>query len=380
MPWYKRIAGFFLLLGALLLTPYLAVPYYHFDESPRPFRGSTWYNPFTADTLIWYLANFHIHSRTWAGLTRGYQEAPVIRKVYDSLGYAWIGISDYQSINPRSPVSLYEHGWNIGKTHQLCFWSKKVIWMDLPFWQSIHDKQWILCRLRPHTALLVVAHPRFLRGYSGEELAKLGGYDAIEVLNRYGDSVAEWDSALSSGHFAPILAHDNVHNVYNPHEIMSRWTELLCPPQASSEKLKQTILHGRTVGYKNRTAFPITQPYPKLARVELRGDTLHVRLTLPADTLRLRGQGGTVRKETYQSLALDYPIQPEDTYLRIEAITPQVELYATPLVRGAPKRRPIPASSFPHWVSFLYAGLILVMGIMGWRWLGLPFPAKAATR
>lgn len=379
MRWHKKIAGFFLLLAALLLVPYLAVPYYHF-EAPRPFQGNTWYNPFAADTLIWHLANFHIHSRTWGGLTRGYQEVPTIHKVYDSLGYAWIGISDYQSINPRSPLSIYEHGWNVGKTHQLCFGSKKVVWIDLPFWQDIYDKQWILSKLRPHTALLVIAHPRFLRGYRGEDLTKLGGYDAIEVLNRYGDSVAEWDSALSSGHFAPILAHDNVHNVYNPHELMSRWTEVLCPPGTPLEQLWQTILEGRTVGYKNRTAFPITQPYPKLARVKLHGDTLSVQLTLPADTLRLRGQGGIIRKETYQSSALDYRIQSEDTYLRIEAITSQVELYATPLVRGEPKRRFIPVSYFPHWRSLLYAGLVLLMSIMGWRWLGLPFLARGAKR
>ncbi|MDW8235508.1 MAG: hypothetical protein RMK98_02655 [Bacteroidia bacterium] len=357
----------------------MAVPHYDFEQ-PHPFHGTSWYNPFIGDTLIWYLANFHIHSRAWKGLTNGYQEAPVIRRVYDSLGYTWIGISDYQSINPLSPIPLYEHGWNVGKVHQLCFGSEKVIWMDVPFWQGIQDKQWILSKLRPYTKLLVIAHPRFLGSYRGEELAKLGGYDAIEVLNRYGDSVAEWDSALSSGHFAPILAHDNLHDAYNPHEIMSRWTELLCPPNASLDSLQQAILAGKTVGYKNRTAFPVTQLYPKLAQVILKGDTLRVRLTLPADTLRLRGQQGSLRKEVYQSATIEYTVQPEDTYLRIEAITPQVEMYATPLVRGEPRRRNIPPSTFPHGTTLLYLVVVLVIGIIGWRWLGLPFPAKASIR
>ncbi|MCS7153933.1 MAG: hypothetical protein NZ989_08330, partial [Bacteroidia bacterium] len=285
MRWAKKILGVFSLVAGAIAALQAITPVYRFP-SPSPFRGTGWYNPFLGETLVWSRANFHIHSRTWGGITNGYQLPPEIRHVYDSLGYEWIGISDYQSINPESPLPLYEHGWSVGKVHQLCFWPKEVRWWDYPLFQTLSAKQHVLRLLRPTTEFLVIAHPRLLHSYTGEELSKLGGYDAIEVLNRYGDSVAEWDSALSSGHYAPILANDNVHDVYNPHQVMSRWTEVALPKGASLEELKRALLAGRTVGYKNRTPFPIQKPYPLFTQIQVWGDTeVILRTSMVVDSL-----------------------------------------------------------------------------------------------
>jgi len=351
--WY----GSLFLLSGLLILAYGLSPRYDFAP-PRPFQGKTWYNPFQAETLSWSRANFHIHSYSWGGLTNGRQSPPQLQAAYQKLGYAWIGISDYQRVNPQRPIPLYEHGWSLKKVHQLCFWPREVVWIDFPLPQTRAIKQTILARLRSTTPFLVLAHPRFLHGYSGADLARLGGYDAIEVLNRYGDSVAEWDSALSSGQYAPILAHDNVHNVENPHELMSRWTEVALSPDASQEALRAALTAGRTVGYKNRTLAPIAQAYPRLARVTLAGETLRVQLTAPVDSIRLIGQGGTVRTSAYQTDHLEYPIRPFDTYLRLEAYTAEVELYASPLVRGQPTRRDVPPIAWgPTLLQWLLTGL-----------------------
>lgn len=371
MPWSNSL----LLVGTLglglLSLWYSLVPVY--EWAPRqPFTGHSWYNPFARAPLVWARANFHIHTRTWGGLTEGYQEAPAIQRVYKRLGYAWIGLSDYQRVNPASPLPLYEHGWNLGKIHQLCFWPSQVVWWDFPFGQTLAMRQFVLERLRPVTGFLVLAHPRFMRSYTGPHLAQLGGYEAIEVLNRFGDSVAEWDSALSSGHFAPILAHDNVHDVENPHQLMSRWTEVLLPEKAPVESLRAALFEGRTVGYRNRTPFPIQGPYPRLQQVEIVGETLlRIKLTLVADSLRLIGQGGEVRQVVYRTDSLTYAIRPNDTYLRLEAYTAQVELYASPLVRGGPKRRGIPPRRpFPSvqgLIAWLFGAFWLLVSLRLWQ-------------
>lgn len=354
MRWLRRLGRLLAGLAALLLLWYATAPVYRFP-APQPFRGEGWYNPFAGESLSWSRANFHIHSRTWGGLTHGYQDPPTIQRVYDSLGVAWVGISDYQRVNPQSPIPLYEHGWSVGKVHQLVFWPTEVRWIDYPLWQSPSVKQYILAVLRPTTPLLVVAHPRFLHSYTGKDLTLLGGYDAIEVLNRYGDSVAEWDSALSAGHYAPILAHDNAHNVYNPHQVLSRWTEVALSPGAPAESLRVCLLAGRTVGYKNRLPVPPTEPYPQFARITMEEDTLRVKLTQPADSLRVIGQGGRIRKTAYQTDTLHYIADPQDTYLRIEAYSSVVEAYTSPIVRGKPTRRPIPPIDWP--LTLLRGGL-----------------------
>lgn len=175
----------------------------------------------------------------------------------------------------------------------------------------------------------------------------------------------EWDSALSVGHYAPILAHDNAHNVYNPHQVMSRWTEVALPPAAPVDSLRFALLAGRTVGYKNRLPVPPTQPYPHFARITMRGDTLRVKLTMIVDSLRVIGQAGKVRLAAYQSDSLRYLASPTDTYLRLEAYTAAVEAYTSPLLRGEPLRRPIPPI---HWPKTLFrSGLYGVLAtLLAW--------------
>lgn len=367
MLWTKRLLAFLSLLLAPVAGIQALTPIYHFEQS-NPFSGETWYNPFPDDTLRWSRANFHIHSRTWGGISEGYQTPPEILRAYDSLGYSWIGISDYQRINPQSPIPVYEHGWNVGKVHQLCFWTTSTRWWDYPLLQTLSAKQHVLRLLRPTTAFLVVAHPRFLHSYTGPELAKLGGYDAIEVLNRYGDSVAEWDSALSSGHFAPIIASDNAHNVYNPHQVMSRWTEVALSSQAPIDSLLPALQKGRTVGYRNRTPFPI-KAYPTFRFIRLKGDTLYIELSQVVDSLRIIGQNGQIRYTAYQTSRGKYAVARDDTYLRIEAFTPEVEAYTSPLVRGIPKRRDIPPIAWGWTIAsgIFWGGITILLAISGLR-------------
>lgn len=336
---------------------------YRFVE-PVVFSGEGWYNPFLAESLFWSRANFHIHSRTWGGFTNGYNDPPTIDNAYRQLGYAYIGISDYQKVNPASFVPLYEHGWNVGKVHQLAFAPKAIVWWDVPLGQSLSAKQTVLEKLSEVSALVALAHPFFnpYQTYTEKELRYLGGFVAVEVLNRYGDSVKEWDAILSSGHYATILASDNVHDVRNKHQLASRWTELAIAPGASLSAVLEAIQAGKTVGYKNHTSEPILPgSYPKLKSVRLAARQLRLELDRVVDTLRVIGQGGSRRLEVYHTAKVVYDIRPEDTYLRIEAHTARVSLYSSPLVRGEPKRRAVPPVDWPR--TWLWRGLVLTLAL-----------------
>ncbi len=340
----RAFLGLRLFLTTLWVLLAFPIRCYHFAE-PQPFAGQDWYNPFSSDSLTWSRANFHIHSRTWGGLTNGHNDPPTIDSAYRVLGYAYIGIADYQRVNPASVIPLYEHGWNVRKVHQLAFAPQSILWWDVPLGQSLSVKQTVLQKLSEASALVAVAHPFFHphQTYTGADLRYLSGFEAVEVLNRYGDSVAEWDSILSSGHYAAILGSDNVHDVHNKHQIASRWTELAIPAGASLTEVLRAIRAGRTVGYKNHTGEPIWPgSYPKLCTVQFTAGQLYIQLDRPVDTLRLVGQGGQRRLEVYHTAETRYTPQAADTYLRIEAHTAAVSFYSSPLVRGEPKRRPVP--------------------------------------
>ncbi len=372
MRWRKRLRQVIALVGAVLWLLLLWPIRCHRHSISAPFAGETWYNPFAADSLIWSRANFHVHSRTWGGLTNGKNTPSVIDSAYAALGYAYVGIADYQSVNPASQIPLYEHGWGLRKFHQLVFAPEQIVWWDVP-WPFTRDLyQSILNRLAGTARLIAIAHPVFRPYHTcpGDVLRDLGGYEAIEVLNRYGDSIAEWDSVLSHGHYAAILGSDNVHDVHDPHQITSRWTEIALPPQAPLESLLEAIRTGKTVGYKNKVFTPILpDTYPRFARISVEGDTLLVITDRPIDSLRIVGQEGRAKAVSRGGQMMSYLIQPEDTYLRIEAYAEAVEAYASPLVKGGPTRHPLPSVSV--WQTALWRiSLLLSTGM--WIWLLWP--------
>ena len=367
MRWRRPLRwSFGLAITLLFFALFWPIRCYHY-EPPRPFSGKSWYNPFDGDTILWSRANFHIHSRTWGGLTEGKNTPPTIDSAYRSLGYAYYAISDYQQANTASPIPLYEHGWGLRKFHQLVFAPKAVVWWDFP-WPFTRDiYQSVLARLYGTAPLIAIAHP-FFNPYQtcpGEVLRDLGGYHAIEVLNRYGDSVSEWDSALSAGHYATLLANDNVHDVHNPHQITSRWTEMAIPPQASAEAVIQAILQGKTVGYKNVYAVPIpAHRYPFFRTIKVVGDTLFVVVSETVDSLRVIGQGGVVRAVFLQTDRLAYAVAEGDTYLRVEMYTAPLVAYTSPLCRGGePIRRPLPRENWS--LTWLWRVALLLIGA-GW--------------
>src|SRR5262249_12517458 len=116
--------------------------------------------------------------------------------------------------------------FNLGKHHQLAIGARRVLWFDLPIWQGLHQKQYVLNRLKATTDLIAIAHPAALRGYSypDDQLRQLTGYQLLEVVNGRFESESSWDGALSAGRPVWAIGNDHTHDVMDRNHFAVAWT------------------------------------------------------------------------------------------------------------------------------------------------------------
>lgn len=284
-----------LLLVALL---YVTAPQYAFAPA-EPFIGHAWYNPYgalSADGARWLQANFHAHSRAWGGTTNGRHSPAHVAAAYAAMGYDIIGISNYHQLPAQTGTSpvfpVFEHGWNLWKSHRLALGAQRVVWRDYPLGQLVHHKQDMIHRLRAAGAVVAIAHPAMHGGHSQRDFTRLSGFDAIEVLNHFlPPAEAEWDAALSHGRAAWVLANDDSHDITGPGETGVHWT-LVHARSAGTADVLDAIRAGRTIGVRGtggRSAL-------RFHEQRLRGDTLEILVSGPVRAIEFVGQGGVSRR------------------------------------------------------------------------------------
>jgi hypothetical protein len=360
----KTLGILFGLLILIVVFNYLVTERYIFPV-PKPFSGEKWYNPYQdMDSLHWRRTNLHMHSRAWGGITNGSDNSEhVIWEVYRKLGYESIGISNYQSINKLYSdqpyyIPVYEHGYGIFKNHQLLIGARKVLWYDLPFGQNIHHKQYILNRLRSTTDMISINHPAFFNGYKPEDFRYLTGYDLLEVLNGYRNSIAHWDSALSAGKPAFLMADDDMHDIADAGE-PSRRLMVVNSPDNSRENICSALKKGCALGVeiklpKNETFAGKAHrldSLPMISSVKIKGDTLQIVANQKAIVTRFYGQDGKYLGKVSRSSHANWILKPEDTYVRavVVYVTPNdcegITLFLNPVIRTSDGRQPVMVSA-----------------------------------
>ncbi|MBN2747691.1 MAG: hypothetical protein JXR34_13270 [Bacteroidales bacterium] len=385
----KFLKIFLAFLLVLFFLPFIISPTYDFPE-PNPFRGEKIWNPYQDMTPEnWRRCNFQVQSRAWAGVTDGRNNTfDKVWTTYHELGYDIIGISDYQKINTLAKdstgfIPIYEHGYNIRKTHQVNIGADKVLWLDFMFYQTTSHKQFIINLLRQHTKVLALAHPAFsLEGYSHEDAAKLTNYDLFEALNMQIYSLSHWDAALSAGHISYILANDDVHDIDDPFWY-GRVMTVVNAKDISAEDIYTSLLSGNSYGFSPYTPDFDTQEkkikrfknLPMLQKVSVEGE----RLTIVADSgvaeIRFIGQGGKIRKTVKNATLAYYDFTEEDSYIRTEIDYDRDEvMFLNPVFRysgEAPKR---PEIAKINWVKTILFNLLafsifsLLMILIFRRW------------
>ena len=335
-----------LLAASFLLVPYLVSPVYDFAE-PRAFSGEKYYNPYQKVDSVWKVCNFHAHSKSWGGLTDGKNtRIDLIFELYQKMGYSHIGISNYQKITQIEKenslsIPAYEHGLNIKKRHHLCLGTDKVSWLDFFFFQTLSHKQFVLNKLKPTADFLVINHPKFSNSFEEDDFTYLSNYDAIEVLNHYRTSITHWDSALSSGYYAVLLANDDMHKLDKMDEVGANFT-VINANFLSRFDIIQALKAGRHYGvkarlktdenYQTKTERIANLSHPHI--VEMKGDTLDIQFDTAVSIIRFVGQGGQVKDSVFQTKTAQYIFRQTDTYIRIEMEDADGNLYLfNPVVR-----------------------------------------------
>ena len=315
-----------------IVIPYIVCPIYDFKQTEK-FAGQNFYNPYQNLDTTWQIANFHSHTAAWLGITDGEKNSKQqFVNTYKGLGYNHIGISNYQKTNnyiafDSNCISIptYEHGINVKKRHHLVIGADRVIWTDFFFWQTLNHKQFIINRFQGSCDFLTINHPQFCKGFLPKDFLYLSNYDAVEVFNHYRISIEQWDSALSSGYYAVLLANDDMHDLEKMDEVSSNFT-VINTSQLTQRNLIQALKAGKHFGvrvhFKSNENLAVKKEriqqlvYPKI--IDIQNDTLSVVLSKSVNTINIIGQGGML-KQSYQKVdRANYLIDSLDTYLRIE--------------------------------------------------------------
>lgn len=330
------------IVESIALFPYLLSTYYNFPLN-KSFTGNILFNPYqTIDSSARFIkANFHAHSREYSGVTDGHSSEQELFAGYKAMKYDVVGLSNYQTINQTFSadsgyVPLYEHGYNAWKRHHVCIGANEVTWWDYILFQSIHQKQDMIFRLKPTMDVVAIAHPKFRNSFEPDDFTKLTDYNCIEVLNHYRTSDEAWDSALSTGHPAWIVADDDSHNVAAEGETGVCWTMIAANPVR--DEITKALKEGRAYGVQGKNG----QNQNKLKSFETKGLLCTVRCDSIADSIQFIGQGGKVASVAILTDCASYSFGNNDTYVRLKIFTKGSVMWLNPIFRTADGTIPYP--------------------------------------
>jgi hypothetical protein len=352
-----------LVLVLIIGIRYAFCPIYHFPE-PRPFSGDHWYNPYEQLNQHWFQANFHVHSSNWLGLTSGRNSAGEIHEHYRALGYDIVCISDYQYRNAKRNLGIenfavYEHGYNINKTHQIVLGARQVDWLDYMLWQNRNHKQHVINTLKKHADFVILAHPLLNNGYTPEDMKWLTGYDAVEVLNHFRFSIEHWDKALSAGKAVWVFGGDDSHNISYKSETGVRWTMVHARSKKRIHILK-AFRHGRHYAAAGREGVNLN----RLKSMDIQGSVLKLACESLADKIRFVGQEGQIRKEVTNADKAEIELLPHDTYIRAEIYTGACTLYLNPVIRYDGKLLPFRKAKIDFTATWIQRILVIAFLVL----------------
>ena len=324
----------FIILFSLLIcfTVWSIIPVYKFPEAVS-FTGDKFYNPYKDyDNTHYYRANFHGHSRLGGGLTNGRANSEEdVFKAYRDLEYGFATVSNYHHITSKPPyydfpyVPAQEYGINIFKTHLLLIGTKRKEYFDQPLWQGADTIQYRINRVKPYNEIVTLAHPAFVNGIEVDYMAQITGYDLMEVVNTFANSVSHWDKALSSGRPAFLLASDDTHNVFRNTDIGRNITMIPLNPDTEADKLYDTL--------KSGAAYAVTVPHiiaildrseklrvlnthPQLLSMQVADNTLNIKLNRMVDKIVFSADNGQVMAEYDNVSESSYNIADNNSYVR----------------------------------------------------------------
>jgi hypothetical protein len=279
-------------------------------------------------------------------LTNGAQSNEAVVERYRDLGYAVPGVSNYQHIAAQDGVStmpLYEHGYNVGKRHQLGIGAREVEWFDFLLWQGLSQRQYVIDRMKRTADLVAIVHPASRDAYTADDMAQLTGYDLIEIVN--GPFAVEdvWDAALSAGRPVWGIANDDTHDLRDFRRTAVGWN-MVGSPSASTADIVAALRAGRSYAVL-RTGAIDSVDLTVLDRVDVHESTVSISVSGAESTFAFIGQNGALKKTVKYAMGASYTFADGDTYVRTVITSPQTVLYVNPIVRYDGRELTSPAAT-----------------------------------
>lgn len=353
-----------LVLAFAVAIPYLRGPLYDFPAETA-FAGTNFLNPYESLSDPWQRANLHAHGRAWSGLTNGRQPDAEIVRAYESFGYSVAGVSNYQRIAAFDGVRtmpLYEHGYNLGKRHQLAIGARRVTWFDFPLFQTLSHQQFVIDRVAETADLVALAHPSSRDAYTPADLRQLTGYHLMEIVNGPFLFEESWDAALSAGRPVWALGNDDTHDLTDPRRTAVAWTMINAPSASPGD-----IVHALRAGHAYavlRTNEIASAVETVLGKVEVANGMIEVTCEGEPSTFVFIGQNGAIRKTVKNVTAASYAFAHDDTYIRTVIRSPRTAMFLNPVLRHDGERAPLVARVNTGGTWLLRGGLLLVASSM----------------
>ena len=280
-----------------------------------------------------------------------------------SLDTASPDISDYEriaSLDGVDSIPLYEHGYNVGKHHQLAIGAHRVEWFDFLLLQSLSDEQYVIDRVARGADLVAIAHPSLRGAYSRDDMRRLTGYQLMEVVNGPDEQGDLWDAALSSGRLVWALADDDTHDVNDERRTAVAWN-MIDSPTTSTGDLVASLRAGRTYAV-TRTGRNPDAGDTRVVNVDVNQGRLLVSCAGEPATFLFIGQNGNVHSTVKNALTAGYTLGDRDTYIRTVIRAPKATMYLNPVVRYDGAHVPAPTAVVAAGATWLLRGLWLLAG------------------
>lgn len=321
----------FIFISYKILEQYVWSRHYVYAP-PIPFHGDSIVNPYLGvNTNNVQVANFHAHTKN--GILNGKGTPIDLYTKYDSIGVNIHPVSQYHNIDTSGfsnigYIPAYEHGYNIGKTHQLVIGAKRVINKDFIFFQTLHNKQEILERLSyDSNNVVVLTHPSLNQGYTLRDLKYLHFYDHLEILSPYANSTSYWDTLLSAGKKIFVVANDDTHDVFNDNEL-GRFVNLIYSPDNNAQNVLKSLKNGShaVVWLPQKTGESLIDKRKKIENIKqvfqklnIRDSSLYLSFSRTVDTLFLFGDAGKLLQIKKSVSSTIFTLPSNLTYVRVEA-------------------------------------------------------------